>query len=192
MGKVNKCILFLMLVFQSSFCFSQNAINLIVLPDLRYSTHHVGVETSVTQNSRMGILVAHKQDSDRPTYGDSNEDVTNTFSRILIPWTYCKSGAWEDSYFITGLFGLEKDKFRSVAGSRAEATFVDFGLLAGYQWFWPNGFNISAMAGGAFLISSDSARNISDSETTDVINYLDKNTKTNQHLSAGVIIGWAF
>jgi hypothetical protein len=187
-----KCIGFFILVFYSSSSFSQNTINFIILPDPLYAVHHIGFEMAVTEKSRLGMLAAYKRDSDRPTYGESNDDVTNTFSRILIPWIYSKNGAWEDGFILTGLVGLEKDKFKSEAGSRAEATFVNFGLLAGYQWFWGNGFNISAMAGGALLVESRSEKGIIAGERSEVVDYLDKNTKTNTHFSAGVILGWAF
>lgn len=192
MKVVFNSIWFLIFASHSSSSFSQNTINFIILPDPLYTVHHIGFEMAVTEKSRLGMLTAYKRDSDRPTYGESNDDVTNTFSRLLIPWIYSKNGAWENGFIVTGLVGLENDKFKSEAGSRAEATFVNFGLLAGYQWFWGNGFNISAMAGGALLVESRSEKDIIAGESRDVIDYLDKNTKTNTHFSAGVILGWAF
>jgi hypothetical protein len=183
---------FIILVLQSSLCFSQYAANIIVVPDPMYSAHQFGVETAVTMKSKLGILAAYKRDSDRPTYGDSNDSVSNTFSRILLPWRYSKNGAWENGFFVTGLAGVENDKFKSVSGSRAEVTFINLGVLAGYQWFWRNGFNISAMLGGALLIENSSTKDISANEKSAVSEYLNKNTKTNSHVAGGVMFGWAF
>jgi hypothetical protein len=149
------CIVFTVLVLQSSLCYSQYLANIIVVPDPQYNAHQFGVEMAVTQKNRLGILAAYKRDSER-------------------------------------LAGVENDKFKSVSGSRAEVTFVNLGLLAGYQWFWRNGFNISAMVGGALLIENSSVKNISANEKSDVTEYLNKNTKTNNHVAAGIVFGWAF
>ena len=192
MKSIVKNFVIWIVIFQSPFCFSQNSTNIIVVPDPLYSTHHFGLELAATKNSRLGLMAGYKRDSDRPTYGESNDNVTNTFSRVLIPWTYSKNGAWEKSFFITGLVGLENDRFDSVAGSSADVIFINLGLLAGYQWFWHNGLNISAMFGRAFLIENRSDKNISANESSDVIEYLNKNTKTNNHFAGGIVLGWAF
>ena len=182
----------LLFVLQPFRCLSQESLNLVVLPDPLFGTHHIGGELALSKNSRLGMMAAYKKDSSRPTYGESNDNVTNTFSRLLVPWIYSKNGSWEDSFFVTGLTGLENDSFTSTAGSRAEATFINLGILGGYQWFWKNGFNISATAGVAFLIETSSKKDISADESSEVIDYLDKNTQTNVHPAAGMIFGWAF
>lgn len=146
----------------------------------------------MAEKSKLGILAAYKRDSSRPAYGDSNDNVTNDFSRVLVPWRWSKNGAWENSFFVTGLAGLENDKFKSTSGSRAEVTFINLGLLAGYQWFLRKGFNISAMIGGAWLIESSSNKDIVANEKNDVTEYLNKNTKTNTHVAGGIVLGWAF
>jgi hypothetical protein len=187
-----KYAVFLWIALQSPLCFSENSANVIFIPDPLFSAHQLGLEVGVTDKSRVGFIAAYKRDSSRPTYGESNDNVRNTFSRVLLPWIYSKNGAWDDSFFVTGLVGMERDKFKSSLGSRAEVTFVNLGLFAGYQWLWRGGFNISAMAGGALLIKSHSSKDISANENSDVTDYLDKNTKTNIHPGAGIIFGWAF
>lgn len=183
-------LVFFALLTQSSLIYSANHINIIFLPD-SYDCHHTGVEGAITKNSRLGILAVVGCDSDRPTYGDSNDKVTNEFSRILIPWTY-SAGAWDDGYFLKVLAGLENHKFESNIGSRAEVTFADISANVGYQWFWNSGFNVSASLGVAFLFQNSVDKNIHTNESSDVVDFLDKNTKTNQHTAFGIILGWAF
>jgi len=192
MRKFGGYILFCILFLQSSACFSQKKVNVIVLPDPIFFAHHVGIETSMGLNSKLGILAAYKRDSNRPTYGKSNDDVKNNFSRIIIPWTYTKDGAWNDSFFITALIGLENDNYKSNLGSSAEVTFVNFGLLAGYQWYWDSGFNLSVMYGGAILVKSKLRKEVNVGEKNDVIDFFDKNTKSNKHGALGIIVGWVF
>jgi hypothetical protein len=177
-------------IFQSSLTFAKDRINVVLLPD-PFSCHQLGIEKSVTNNSRLGILGVINCSSDRPTYGSANGNVMNTFSRVLIPWTYA-NGAWENGYFFKMLVGLEQHDYLSNNGSHAQATFLEFSPQVGYQWFWQNGVNVSASFGVAFLFANESNRDISLAESQEVIDFLDKNTKTNQHFAFGIILGWVF
>ena len=191
---LNRGILLLLLWFQSSLCLSADSINIVLMPDSinSFDCHHPGVEFKVTQTSSLGVFGRLNCETNRSTYGDTHDDVTNTFSRIFVPWRYSKGGAFKDGTFIQALIGIEKSKFRSVLGSKADVTFVDFAFHYGYQWFWKNGFNVSALAGVAYLVETSSEKDILPAENNDVIGFLDKNTKTNVHGGAGVLIGWKF
>lgn len=190
----NRWILLCFLLFQSGLCLADASFNIIVLPDSinSFDCHQVGVEFKVAQNHSVGMLGRFDCETNRSTYGDTHDDVTNTFSRILIPWRYSKNGVFKDGIIIQALVGVEKSEFRSKLGSKADVTFVDFGIHYGYQWFWENGFNISALAGVAYLVETSSEKSIVQNENSDVINWLDKNTKTNIHGGAGIMIGWKF
>ncbi len=194
MAIINKWILFCSLLFQSSLCLSAGSINVVFLPDSvnSFKCHQPGVEFKITQYSTLGVLGILDCKSHRSTYGDTNDDVTNTFGRILIPWRYSKGGAFKDGSFMQVVVGMEKSKFKSELGSKADITFADFGFHYGYQWFWANGFNVSAMAGVAYLVESNSKKDIVQNENSDVVDFLDRNTKTNIHGGAGFIIGWTF
>jgi len=183
---------FLCLIFQASSCFSKDSINISLIPDFFNCHHHFGLEFSIHENSTLGIIGTNKCTSDRPTYGDSNSKVNNTFSRIFIPWRYSMKGAFKDGYFIQTMIGIENSKFKSETGSSADVTFIDLTLHGGYQWFWGNGFNVSALAGVAFLKKTNLTKNIVSNESDDVVDFLDKNTKSNAHIGVGVIFGWAF
>ena len=52
--------------------------------------------------------------------------------------------------------------------------------------------NISTIAGGALLFKNNSDKNILPGESNEVVDYFDKNIKTNIHLGFGIIFGWAF
>ena len=191
---LNRWILYCLLLFQSSLCLSADSINVVLMPDSfnSFKCHHPGIEFKISQTSTLGVFGRLDCESDRSTYGDTNDDVTNTFSRIFVPWRYSKGGAFKNGSFIQTLIGIEKSKFRSVLGSKADVTFVDFAFHYGYQWFWENGFNISVLGGVAYLVKTSSDKDITQNESDDVIGFLDKNTKTNIHPGAGITIGWKF
>ncbi len=194
MKTIKRWILCCLLWVCSDPCLSAEWINVILLPDSfnAFDCHQPGVEFKVAEKSSVGILGRFDCDTDRSTYGSTNESVSNTFSRVLIPWRYSRKGAFQDGTLIQALVGVEKSKFRSALGSKADVTFVDFGLHYGYQWFWSSGFNVSAMAGVAYLVETSSSQEIAQNETSDVIDYLEKNTETNIHGGIGVILGWVF
>jgi hypothetical protein len=182
---------FVLLMVQTPLCLSKDVLNVVLLPD-PFKCHQLGVDFAITENSTLGIIGAKECKSDRPTYGSSNSNVDNTFSRILIPWRYSTEGAFNDGYFMQAVFGAEKSEFRSDAGSTADVTFADIGFYGGYQWFWSNGFNVSALVGVAFLAKRSLDKNIVPSESGDVVEFLDKNTRTNAHPGIGIILGWSF
>lgn len=186
------CLLLPAALAQPSCCLSQPVINITLTPSPQYSTHQYGIETGITGNSRLGILAADKRASKRPAYGDTNDDVRNDFRRVLAVWTFGINGAWRDGFVVTAVAGVEDDNFTSIQGSRADVTFIALGVLAGYQWFWPNGFNITTSLGRALLIANNVKKDIVAGERDDVVAYLDKNTKTNNHTGIGLIFGWAF
>ncbi len=180
------------LLLYPSLSLSQPSTNFILIPDLQFNVHQLGIERALSNRTKAGLLVAYRSDSDRPTYGDSNENVKNDFQRILFPWIYSKNGSWTDGYVLTGMVGLENSKFKSAVGSHAEVTFLDLVLLGGYQWYWDNGLNVSALAGGALLVKSNSNEDISSGETIAIVDYLHDNIKTNIHPALGIILGWSF
>jgi hypothetical protein len=194
MENIKSWILLGLLWMLSSPCLSADWINVILLPDSfdSFDCHQPGVEFKVADRSSVGILGRFDCDTDRATYGSSNDSVSNTFSRVLIPWRYSRKGTFKDGTLIEVLVGAERSKFRSDLGSMADVTFMDLGLYYGYQWFWDSGFNISAMAGVAYLVETSSSKEIAQNETSDVIDYLNKNTETNVHGGLGIIIGWTF
>ncbi len=194
MGGTMRWILFCGLCFQSISSLADDAINAILMLDSfnSFDCHHPGVELSVSQNSSVGVLGIFDCDTDRSTYGETNDNVTNTFSRILIPWRYAKGGVFKTGPFMQALIGMEKSEFRSTLGSRADVTFVDFAFHYGYQWFWDNGFNVSVMGGVGLLVKTSDEKDIVQNESNDVRDFLDKNTKTNIHPGAGVVMGWRF
>jgi hypothetical protein len=184
--------LIVILVFYSysSISYSGTDYNLLLLPD-PFDCHQMGIEKSITNKTRLEILAVANCDSDRPAYGKANDNVSNSFSRILIPWTYSKS-AWRDGYFTKVLVGVEHHEFESTLGSTANVTFTDISAHFGYQWFWQNGLNVSASLGAAYLYKNSLDKTIDTNETSGVVDFLDKNTKTNQHLALGIILGWVF
>ena len=185
-------LLLVMAIGLPSYCLSQNSVNFTFLPSPEYSAHQYGIETSITGYSRFGILAANKRDSQRPAYGDSNDQVRNDFRRVLSVWTFTTNGAWQNGFVVTAVAGVENDNFKSTQGSHAEVDFLGLGLLAGYQWYWPNGFNMTTIAGQALLIANNVKKDYAADENEEVVAYLDKNTKTNTHLGIGFILGWAF
>jgi len=152
----------------------------------------MGFEMAVSENSTLGVLARNECKSDRPSFGSSNDNVKNTFSRFFVPWRYSKSGVFKDSFIMQLLIGVEKSKFKTELGSEARVTFIDIVSSFGYQWFWSNGFNVSVLGGPAFLIKNSSKENIVQNESNDVVNFLNDNTKSNIHAGIGVILGWNF
>lgn len=194
MGSKLKGILFLLFLLASNAAQSASAFNIILLPDLTksFKCHQPGVEFPIADTQSLAVLGVINCNSDRSTYGDTNDNVTNSFSRLLVPWRYAWNGVFKDGQLIQFLIGVETSEFSSSLGSEAEVTFMDFGLYYGYQWFWQNGFNLSLLGGLAYLVKTSSSKNIAPGETNDVIDFLDKNTKTNVHGGAGIIFGWKF
>ena len=186
-----RLILATVLLINAGQCYSSNSINALVLPDL-FGCHQLGGEFGLNDNSTLGALVRINCSSDRPTYGTKDGDVENRFSRILVPWRYSFNGVFADGYFLQGLVGLENSEFKTTLGSTAEVTFTNLAVHAGYQWFWRNGFNIALMGGIAYLHENSSRTNIVTGEENRVVDFIDKNTKTNIHGGAGVIVGWLF
>lgn len=191
MKVIGELIFSTLLLLQAGFCYSSEYKNFILIPDPS-SCHQVGVEVSINENSSLGMFGRISCESNRATYGAKNSNVENTFSRILIPWRYSFNGVFTDGYFVQPLAGLENSKFKSTLGSTAEVTFVSLAAYAGYQWFWRNGLNVSLMAGLAYLQEVNSSHDILAGEGSDVSKFLDKNTETNLHGGAGVIVGWLF
>ena len=183
---------FLCLMIHSSLCVSKESFNITLIPDVLYCHHHFGVEYAINDNNTLGIIGTGKCTSERPTYGDSNSQVDNTFNRIFIPWRYSFEKVFRDGYFIQTMIGIEKSRFKSEAGSIADVKFYDFTFHSGYQWFWDSGFNISALAGVAILKRRSLTKDISSNENNEVVRFLDKNTKSNEHIGVGIIFGWAF
>jgi len=184
-------MLAVVLLISAGQCYSSNSINVVVLPDL-FGCHQLGGEFELNENNTLGVLGRINCSSDRPTYGAKNDDVENEFSRILVPWRYSFNGIFTDGYFLQTLVGLEKNKFKTTLGSTSKVTFTNLAVHAGYQWFWKNGFNITLLGGIAYLHENNSRTNIVTTEETHVVNFIDKNTKTNIHGGAGVIVGWLF
>lgn len=188
---MKKLIFMSFLLLYSGLSFAKDTINLVLLPD-PYNCHQIGVDAAITENSTLGLIGRSGCKSDRPTYGSPNNDVRNTFSRILIPWRYSLNGAFKDGFFFQSLAGLEKSNFKSDLGSSAKVTFYNIAAQVGYQWFWDIGFNVSVLAGPTFLIEKESSKNVAQNEQEDVVKFLDNNTKSNIHGGAGVIVGWNF
>lgn len=164
--------------------------NLILLP-APYCTQG-GVEAKINQNSTVGILARFNCLSGRPTYGSKNHNVENNFTRVLVSWKYSFNGVFSKGAFVQGLVGFEQSEFRSAVSSTTEVEFVNLGIYGGYQWFWRNGFNLSLLAGVVYLYELNSGKQINSSETTDVIDFLNKNSESNIHPGAGAIVGWIF
>lgn len=185
------------LLFQTSLCFAQDTINFSVVPDPTTHCHQYIVDVAITKNSTLGVMPSYNC-TDRPHRPNNdgsmvmNSQVTNKFNRILIPWRYSPHGAFNNGYFVEALVGVEKSEFKTVVGSSANVSFIDTGVLLGYQWFWHNGLNISAVAGVAHLTNISLEKNISPTESSNVSDYLDQQTSTNTHMAGGVSFGWSF
>ena len=190
--KISKYLLVtLLLFFQASLCIAQDSINLYGAPDIITQCHQVGVEAALTKYSTIAVIPSYNC-TNRNTYGPRNDQVTSTFNRVLFPLRYAPNGVFKNGYFIMGILGMEKNEFKSVAGSVANVSFIDTAILFGYQWFWRNGFNISGSLGVAHLIRNSLDQTISSTEINSVSAYLDQQTSTNTHLGGGMFLGWVF
>jgi len=187
----NYLLVTLFIIFQTPKCFAQDSVNLYVGPDPKSHCHQFGAEVGITKNSTLGVIPAYNC-SDVNTYGPINNQVNSTFNRILIPFRYSPNGIFKNGYFIMALLGMEKNEFKSVAGSSANVSFIDTGILFGYQWFWRNGFNISGSIGVVHLMRNSLDQTISSTESNDVSEYLDQQTSTNTHVGGGMFLGWVF
>ncbi len=52
--------------------------------------------------------------------------------------------------------------------------------------------HIVRITGVGYLLKTNANKNIVQTEDSDVVGFLDKNTKTNIHGGAGFLIGWKF
>ena len=197
--KVLKCLLVSSCLFiQASLCFAEDSINLSVAPDPTTGCHQFRVDIALTGSSTLGIMPAHC--SDRPSRpsrffgGDMkmNSQVTNKFNRILIPWRYSPHGVFNNGLFAEALIGVEKSELKTAAGSSADVTFIDTGVWLGYQWVWNDGLNISTAVGLAHLSRSSLDKSISPTESSNVSDFLDRQTSSNTHMAVGAFFGWAF
>jgi len=192
----NYMLVNIFLVFQMSFCFAKNTVNFSVAPDLSTYCHQYRIDAVITGNSTLGVMPSYRctDRPDRPSNGTMviNSQVTNTFNRLLVPWRYSPHGAFNNGYFLEAFAGVENSEFRTGAGSTADVKFFDTGVWLGYQWFWRNGLNISAVIGGSHLARVSLDRNISPSENSSVSDYLDEQISTNTHVAGGVFFGWVF
>jgi hypothetical protein len=185
-------------LFKTSLCLAspEHSFNFSVAPDLTTHCHQYDVDVAISENSALGVMPSYKckDRPDRPSNGSMriNSQVTNTFSRVLIPWRYAPHSAFHTGYLAMAFVGVENSEFNSDAGSSAKVSFIDTGVLFGYQWFWPNGFNVFAGGGVAHLMRSSLDKSISPTESSKVSDYLDEQTSTNTHLGGGVFFGWAF
>lgn len=180
-------------VFLNALCFAAdtgNSINAFILPDPVTHCQQLGVEVAMSRNITLGIMPADC--NNRPTFGRMESQVTNTFRRVLFPLKYYPQGAFTDGYFFQAVVGVEESKFRTASGSSANVRFVDTGFHVGYQWFWQNGFNVSAVIGIAHLEQSSLSKSIAVTESASISDYLDQQTRTNTHTGIGVSLGWAF
>ena len=164
--------------------------NLLLLPEA-YCTQ-AGIEKKISDKRTLGAIGRFNCDSERPTYGSKNEDVKNNFSRVLFPLKHSFNGAFTNGLFVQGLIGVEDSEFKSKSGSTANVTFINLAVHGGYQWYFGNGFNISVLGGVAYLHEMSSSKQISVNETPSIIDFINKNTETNTHGGAGVIVGWVF
>ena len=99
---------------------------------------------------------------------------------------------FNDGYFFDVGVGAESNEFRTTAGSTANVSFIDTGGHGGYQWFWDNGLNISALLGVGHLMRDSLDQSISPAESISVKDYLSQQTSVTTHIGFGVIFGWAF
>jgi hypothetical protein len=164
--------------------------NLVLLPE-PYCTQ-AGIEKKVSDKHTLGVIGRFNCNSERPTYGSKNDDVENKFSRVLVPLKHSFNGAFNQGAFIQGMIGVEDSEFKSNLGSNADVTYLNLSVHGGYQWYFRNGFNISVLGGVAHLQEINSSRQIAGSETLSVTDFINKNTETNTHVGAGVIVGWLF
>jgi hypothetical protein len=193
------CLLsFTLLFFQSFPCYatSDDSINLSIGPDTTSFCHQYKIDFAIAENSTLGAMASYNcvNRPDFPTNGNMtmNSQVTNTFNRLLFPWRYSPHGAFHDGYFLETMAGMENGVYKSAAGSSSNVTFFDIGMFLGYQWFWSNGFNISAQIGVAHLMQFSQSKNIVPTESASAADFLNSQSGPDTHLASGVVLGWAF
>lgn len=190
-------LVFSFLLFQTSLSIAQDSINFSVGPDPTTHCHQYRVDVAITKNSTLGVMPSYNC-TDRPNRPNNdgsmviNSQVTNKFNRIIIPWRYSPYGALNNGFIVEAIIGVEKSEFKSASGSNANVSFIDTGVWLGYQWFWQNGFNISAVGGVVRLSRISLDKSISPIESSNVSDYLDQQTSTNTHAAGGIFIGWLF
>jgi len=166
-------VLTVVLIFQTSLCFSKEFINISLVPDPSPSCSQLVFDFAVTENSTLGVSPA-SCNSNRPTYGKPNSAVRNNFNRIIIPWRYSPNGVFKDGYYVMATIGVEKDEFTSASGSTANVTFMGTSIHTGYQWFWRNGFNVTFLISASHLARHSLSKSISPTESGDVVDFLGK------------------
>lgn len=182
------------LLLQTPLCFasSEDSINFQFAIDPFYHCNEYNIEVAVTKNSSLAINGAPECNSNRPTYGPPNSSVSDKFNRGGLLWKYAPHGVFNDGVFMFAAVGMQTSEFKSTAGSTANVSFIDYGISLGYQWFWKNGFNVSAFVSAAHLAQNSLNQSIAPTESPDVRTFLDQQTSTNSHVGMGWIWGWAF
>lgn len=181
-----------LLFLQTSVCFAENSINFSLVPDRSLPCSQLGIDVAISENSTLGISPL-SCNTDRPAIVMApNSNVRNQVNRIIVPWRYSPRGAFKDGYYFAATVGVESDQFTSTAGSTANVVFFGSSFHTGYQWFWDNGFNITFIISASHLARVSLDRSTSPTESPDVVDFLDRNTRTNTHYSAGPLLGWAF
>jgi len=183
----------LFVFFQTSLCFAENSINFSIVPDIHSpDCSQLLVDVATSENTSLGISPM-SCNSDRPAIAMlPNSNVRNQVDRIMVPWRYSPAGVFSDGFYIMAALGVENDRFTSTAGSTANVLFLGSTLHTGYQWFWDNGFNITLIFSASHLARMSLDRTTSPTESPDVVDFLDRNTRTNTHYSVGPLLGWAF
>lgn len=138
-----------------SLCFesSEKSLNFSFLPDPKTRCHQYAVDTAITDNSTLGIMPSYNC-SDRPTDGTINKQVTSMLNRRVIPWRHFPGGVLKNDYFAAVLVGVEKNEVKTTVGSDVNVSFIDTGVVLGYQWLWQNGFNISGINATTIFLRS--------------------------------------
>ncbi len=175
---------------------SVNSINVSIAPDIATGCHQMRADVRIIENLTLGIMPSYECENrpDRPIDGSMKmqSGVSNTFNRVLFPWRYSPRGAMTDGYFLELFIGGERGAYSSVSGSSTTVNFIDVGTWIGYQWVWGSGINLSAAAGFAHLMLYSRNNSRVSTESHDVNDYLDQQTRTNTHLASGFFLGWAF
>lgn len=144
----------------------------------------------MTKHSTLNIVP--QSCASRPSVGLANNQVTNKFDRVGFGAEYYLQGALNGGYFVSMGGGVENVEYTSVAGSSAKVQFIDVAIGAGYQWIWHNGFNMNLQFAIAHLMLNSLDKTISPTESADVTNFLNQNTRTGTHPGMGFALGWAF
>lgn len=186
---------FSLLLLPTSLCFARSGelIDIQVFPDPLTHCHQYFVDVALSKNSALEVNGAPECISDRPTfYGSPSVTFTNKFNRAMLAWKYAPQGLFKDGYFVDPQIGVETDEFKTAAGSSANVRFIIIGVHLGYQWFWSNGFNMSAGLGLGHLMRDSLEQSISATESSNGVDFLDQQTRTNTHPGVLWYMGWAF